>query len=104
MASKRRVSPWIGTEMPPACSRCSTRLVKSPSTDPPKGPLIFRPSHSGGLWLAVITNAPRAWRSTTAQLAAGVGMGASANTGTRSAPRTALQIASASSGARKRRS
>ena len=104
MASKRRVSPGTGTVMPPASRRRSTRWVKSPSTEPPKGPLIFSPSHSGGLWLAVITRAPRAPCSTTAQLAAGVGMGASASTGTRSAPRTALQIASASSGARKRRS
>ncbi len=104
MASKRGVVPPIGTVMPPAARRFSTRAVKSPSTDPPKGPLIFNPSHSGGLWLAVITSAPRARRSTTAQLAAGVAIALSTSSGSSSAPRTAAQIASASSGARKRRS
>ena len=102
--SKRFTSVWIGGVIPPAASRRSTAAVKSPSTDPPKGPLILRPSHSGGLWLAVITRAPRAWRSTTAQLQAGVGTGVSVSSGSSSQPRTALAIASASSGARKRRS
>ena len=100
----RATSPWIGIVIPPAASRRSTAAVKSPSTEPPKGPLIFSPSHSGGLWLAVITRAPRARRSTTAQLHAGVGTGVSVNSGSNSHPRTAAAMASASSGARKRRS
>ena len=102
--SKRLVVAAMGGVMPPAARRRSTAAVKSPSTEPPKGPLIFRPSHSGGLWLAVITKAPSALRSTTAQLQAGVGTGVSVSSGSSSQPRTALAMASASSGARKRRS
>ena len=54
----------------PSFHRCG----EVPFHGPAEGALDFQ-SEFGGLWLAVITRAPRALRSTTAQLQAGVGTG-----------------------------
>ena len=102
--STRSVAPSIGIDIPPASNLFWTESVKELSTEPPKGPLIFNPNHSHGLWLAVITSAPSALSSTIPQLQEGVGSAEEANKGTKSTPLTADATASAISSARNRRS
>ena len=72
-----KVPGVVGAKVSP--NRASICFVTSGETEPPKFPFTFKPKYVPGLWLAVITKAPSAFRLCAAQLNAGVGAKVSLN-------------------------